>query len=170
MLYVAKRLSQLRFSQLMTVYEEENRKKGAERSPERSENEQILQAESAFYQYLKESFYQTPGAFYAVWVEKDRYVSALRLEPYRDGLLLEALETAPDCRCKGYASAILQSVLDICPEKVYSHVRKQNGASLAVHEKCGFQIVQDHAVYVDGSVACDAWTLCAHGRGTPEKA
>lgn len=162
MLYVAHRLNQLSFSQLMAVYEEGNRKNGAELSPKLSENEQILRAESAFYQYLSESFFRTPGAFCAIWMEKNRYVSALRLEPYQDGLLLEALETAPDCRGHGYATALLQAVLERCPEKVYSHVGKCNEASLAVHEKCGFHIVLDHAVYVDGSVARNAWTLATH--------
>ena len=45
-----------------------------------------------------EGFFQIPGAQYWIWEEEGRYVSCLRLKPDRDGLLLEALETRPDCR------------------------------------------------------------------------
>ena len=92
----------------------------------------------------------------------DRYVSAARLEPYRDGLLLEALETAPELRGRGYAAALLRNMLESAPGTgpVYSHVDKKNAASLAVHRACGFRRILEHAVYADGSVLASACTLC----------
>lgn len=159
MLYLAKKFRELNFSGLMEVYEEGNRENGAQHWPGLSENEQILRAEQDFYRYL-EDFFKTEGAFYAVWEENGRYLSALRMEPYEDGLLLEALETRPDCRCKGYASALLQAVLEQEERAVYSHVSRNNAASLRTHEKCGFQKIRDHAVYIDGSVSTSAVTLC----------
>ena len=48
--------------------------------------------------------FQIPGAQYWIWEEEGRYVSCLRLKPDRDGLLLEALETRPDCRRKDLAN------------------------------------------------------------------
>jgi len=74
-----------------------------------------------------------------------RYVSALRLEPYRDGLLLEALETAPEQRRKGFAAALIRAVQCFLEgkTKLYSHVDKRNLSSLKVHEKCGFRIVSE---------------------------
>lgn len=164
MLYLAENLSRLSFSKLMAVYVEGNLENGQDLWPELSDNEQLLRAEQAFYQYLREDFFKTNGAVYAVWVEKDVYISALRLEPYQDGLLLEALETAPEYRKMGYAFRLIEAVKREFPGKIYSHVGKRNAASLKTHEKCGFQKVLDHAVYIDGTVARNAYTLCLDGQ------
>ena len=93
-------------------------------------------------------------------MENDVYFSALRLEPYEDGLLLEALETAPAHRRKGYAEKLIRAVQAEFLQKIYSHVSKKNTASLAVHQKCGFRQVLDYAKYIDGSVVRSAVTLC----------
>lgn len=160
MLILAAKLHEISFAALMAVYEEGNRENGALMNPELSENQQILNAEQSFYQYLQESFFPTKGAVYAIWEEGGVYMSALRLEPYEDGLLLEALETAPAYRRKGYAEKLIRSVQEKFLQKIYSHVSKHNTPSLAVHEKCGFRQILDHARYIDGSVARNAVTLC----------
>lgn len=153
MLYLAKSLQQLRFGDLMDVYTEGNLKK--------AEKTGILQAEQDFYQYLHTCFFGKYGGIYAIWVEENRYVSALRLEPYKDGLLLSALETAPQHRRKGYAGKLMAAVLaKFAPQKIYSHVCKENVASLTVHERCGFRKISDRAAYLDGSVDDKAFTLC----------
>ena len=145
MLYMARSLGELNFSQLMEVYIEGT--------------QGLLQAEQDFYQYLREVFFATPDDVYAIWQENGRYVSALRLEPYKDGLLLAALETAPEHRRKGYAEALIRSIL---PDsgKVYSHVHKRNRPSLRLHEKCGFRRISETAAYLDGSVNDRCCTLC----------
>lgn len=160
MLYIATKMQELNFSQLMAVYEDGNRENGEVFFPDLSEGQQMIRAEQSFYEYLREGFFSVSGAVYALWVEDGNYVSALRLEPYEDGLLLEALETAPAQRRKGYAEQLMRAVQAQFPEKIYSHVSKRNVASLAVHEKCGFRQVLDYAKYIDGSVARTAVTLC----------
>ena len=160
MLKLATKMEQLKFSCLMEVYVEGNRENGALFHPEASEQLQLMQAEQSFYAYLTQSFFRTPGAVYAIWEEQGEYISALRLEPYEGGLLLEALETAPAYRRKGYAEKLMRSVQERFPQKMYSHVSKQNRASLKVHQKCGFRQVLDYARYIDGSVARNAVTLC----------
>ena len=45
------------------------------------------------------------------------------------------------------------------PGVYYSHVDKRNTPSLRLHEKLGFEISLDHAVYVDGSVYSSSVTL-----------
>lgn len=160
MLHLAKKCSELNFSKLMELYEESNRENAVEFWPDLSENEQMLRAERAFYQYLQEDFFKVESAYYAVWKEDGRYLSALRIEPYEDGALLEALETKPDCRNRGYATMLMQAVLKQEMRKIYSHVSKNNIPSLRTHEKCGFQKILDHAVYVDGSVSTNSFTLC----------
>ena len=153
MLCFAKSLWQLRFGDLMEVYIEGNLEKAGEAG--------LLQAEQDFYQYLRETFFATEGAVYALWEVSGKYVSALRLEPYKDGLLLAALETAPRERRKGYAQCLIQAVLvELAGKKIYSHVDKDNVPSLTVHEKCGFRKISDSATYIDGSVDDRAVTLC----------
>ena len=147
----------------MSVYAESNSENGQEFWPEESSHRQIALAEQEFYSYLRQVFFKTDGAFYAVLEQDGQYVSALRLEPYRDGLLLEALETAPDHRRKGYATVLVRDVLEHTGNiKIYSHVGKRNFASLRTHESCGFRIVSDFAVYADGSVNQRCYTLCFH--------
>lgn len=161
MLILIKTMKELKFGHLMAVYEQSNRENGQEFWPALPEGQQLLRAEQDFYQYLRESFFATEGAFYAIWAEKGNYVSALRLEPYQDGLLLEALETAPDHRRKGYAAALIRAVQDLPEvEKIYAHVHKKNTPSLRTHESCGFRRVLEHAVYIDGSVRTNSCTLC----------
>ena len=162
MLHIAKAMNQLNFSALMEVYEEGNRENGEDLWPELSEGLRLLNAEQAFHQYLRECFFTTPDAVYCIWLEEDRYVSALRLEPYQDGLLLEALETAPAYRRKGCAAALIRAVLEVFgTQKIYSHVSRRNTASLRTHESCGFYRVLDHAVYADGSVMRNHVTFCS---------
>lgn len=161
MLYIATKMQELNFSQLMAVYEEGNRENGERLFSQFSTEEQIFLVEQSVYQYLKEYFFAQKGAVCAVWIANECYVSALRLEPYEDGLLLEALETAPTQRRKGYAEKLIRAVVEQFPQKIYSHVSKKNTASLMVHQKCGFVQVLDYAKYIDGSVARNAVTLCS---------
>ena len=147
----------------MAVYFEGNRDNGMDRYPFLSSDEQLRNAESDFYNYLRSVFFRQPDSFYAVWEAEGRYKAALRLEPYSDGLLLCALETAPEDRNRGYATQLIRAVQRYLSElddgKLYSHVSKRNAASLAVHNKCGFVIMKDYAVYADGSVLHNSYTL-----------
>lgn len=162
LLHIARMLRELDFRQLMDVYEEGNLENAAELWPGEPEGQLLLMAEQSFHQYLRECFFPTEGASYFVWVENGDYVSALRLEPYQDGLLLEALETKPGERRKGYAEALVKAVLtEVGETKIYSHVGKRNTASLKTHEKCGFRRILEHAVYADGSVMTNHCTLCS---------
>lgn len=159
-------MAELDTAQLMTVYAESNRENGECFFPDASPHEQMRRAEEEFLSYLREDFFQRKGAFYAVWVENGRYQSTLRMEPYKDGYLLEALETAPDSRGKGYAARLIDEALAYLKKAkcmaVYSHVGKKNAASLAVHSKCGFQRISESARYIDGTVTTSSCTLCCH--------
>lgn len=162
MMILAHSLQDLRFGALMEVYADSNEEKASD-WPNLPRGYALTLAEQDFRQYLQEVFFPTDGALYAVWEEEGCYVSALRLEPYRDGLLLEALETRPDQRGKGYAQTLIREMQRYLaqqgPVKLYSHIAKRNSASRSVHEKCGFRVVSDHAVYINGSVdyRCDTW-------------
>ena len=154
MLHMAHTLRELDFSQLMEIYIEGNLEKSRE-------GVTLLEAEQDFYQYLRQVFFRTPGARYFVWQEGERYKSALRLEPYRDGWLLAALETAPNDRRKGCGRALVEAVLAL-PEydRIYSHIHRENIPSIRLHESCGFRKILDYGVYIDGSVNRYTLTYC----------
>ena len=163
MLVVLNRLTDISFGALMEVYIDANREHGLELAPGEPEARQIALSEQDFYSYLHDSFFTCPGAMYCIWEENKQYVSALRLEPYQDGLLLEALETAPSQRRKGYAVQLIQSVQRMLEQqgsvRIYSHVNKKNLPSLKTHFRCGFETYLDYASYIDGSVNYRAYTL-----------
>lgn len=163
MLRIIDSMSKLNFSGLMEIYLEGNQENGRQQYPYESESEQLRLAENDFYNYLDSIFFHQKNSVYAVWEDCGRYLAALRLEPYRDGYLLCALETAPDIRGKGYASLLIKDVQKYLSHNkhgiIYSHISKHNGPSLAVHNKCGFHIIKDYAVYSDGSVLQNCYTL-----------
>ena len=121
-----------------------------------------LRKEEDFYEYLRYGFFRTKGALYCVWQEQECYLSALRLEPFGDGLILAGLETAPAYRRKGYATALVHEVLSWLarkgPVKVYSHIQHRNAPSLEVHRRCGFRKISDYSVLLDGTVSADIGT------------
>lgn len=163
MLLIARKMREFSFGKLMEVYREGNLENGQEAFPDEPEDRQIALAEQEFYQFLQQVFFRTEGAVYLIWEENGTYISALRLEPYGDGLLLEALETAPVYRRRGYAVKLVQEALLYAGDfKIYSHVNRRNTPSLRTHEKVGFVKVMDYAVYADGSVNDRCITLCNH--------
>lgn len=143
-------MAQLPFGALMAVYETSNRQQARENWPELPQMEALYRAEMDFYQYLRHDFFTMGGSFYGLWEEAGPIVSAVRFEQWKDGWLLEGLETRPDCRGRGYASRLLEAVLPELTGPVYAHVHRDNAASLAVHEKLGFRVCADTAL-VDGS-------------------
>lgn len=164
MLKIIKSMFQLNTKQLLVVYLQSNMEYGKCHYPDKNEETQLQGAEDEFLTYLREDFFRQKGAFYAVWVCDGAYQAALRLEPYRDGLLLEALETAPNARRKGCAYELICETLSYLRESaykcVYSHIDKRNSASLGVHSKCGFQRISESATYIDGTVTVNSCTMC----------
>ncbi len=160
MLIKANKRNQLCLGKLMDVYASSNLENARRKYPYLSESEQSLQSEQDFYGYLQE-FFSFPSAYCFVLPREDEYVSALRLEQYKDGYLLTALETKPNCRNNGYAKSLVQQVLAQLPEEtvIYSHIEKKNKASIAVHTACGFVKLFDYATLLDGTVSRNFYTM-----------
>ena len=168
MLIRSRKLQEVSFGKLMEVYVEGCLERGQDLFPEETEARQIAIGEQEFYNYLNQVFFRTPGSLYAVWEEQGKYISALRLEPFQDGLLLEALEPRPDRRQKGFAKKLITAVMaQANATRIYSHVHKHNVASLRTHESCGFHVSMDYALCVDGSVRRDMVTMCFEKGDTP---
>jgi len=160
MLGIYHRLSDLDFEKLMALYQEGNRENALEQYPSLEPEEALRKIQAGFESYLREDFFSHKRAFYCLWEEAGQYLSALRLEPYEDGLLIQALETHPAHRRRGYASCLIRAVQKHLSDSVlYSHVHKRNQPSLAVHRACGFQEIADSARYIDGTVTGNACTL-----------
>ena len=140
MLIVAKDVSDLRVFTLAEVYDLYTLDEGQD-----------------FYGFLSEDFF--PDGICCVWEENGRYVAALRLQRWQDGYLLEGLQTHREHRGRGYATRLVSATLEtLNMEKVYSHIRRDNAPSVAVHTACGFQKILDCATYLDGSVHPDSDT------------
>ena len=77
-------------------------------------------------------------------------VCAARLSKIEDFYYLEALETAPEHRRKGYAARILKHIIDTYSLRGAVDIRdcvvKSNEASLATHRKCGFTVFQENGI------------------------
>lgn len=117
--------------------------------------------------YLRHEFFREEGAVCCLWLEDGACVSALRLEPWRDGLLLTGLRTVPERQNQGCARALLGAVQAFLSRqgsvKLYSHIHKRNAASIRVHEKCGFRRIADTAALLDGSVTAQLGTYLFDG-------
>lgn len=155
MLKLINSMSELDAEQLVSVYRQTilNQKN----KPAADDSSIVLRAETDFLAYLREIFFQIKGAFYCVWIIDGCYVSAVRFEPYKDGLLLESLETKPSERRKGYAQTLILESLEMLKQAdcgvVYSHIDKKNVPSIALHEKCGFAVISDTAKLINGTVS-----------------
>ena len=151
MLKIVRTMADLPFGKMMGIYTQSNQERGKQWGNESYER-QIALAEQEFYAYLRQCFFTRPGSAYFLWEEQGSPVCAVRCESYADGWLLTALETAPDCRGRGYATKLLIAVLEtIQTGKVYTHIRNDNLASQAVHKKCGFLKAKTGARMLDGS-------------------
>lgn len=163
MLRIVKCSAEMPKSALFSICQESLLKHGKQDYPSAPEGQALTQAELDLWEYLQTDFFPHHG-LYAFWQNGHRLVSALRLEPYRDGLLLEALETLPEERCRGNAKALITAVQrELQPCVLYSHVAKDNLPSLWVHRDCGFEVKSDCAVFIDGSVSSRFFTLYYKG-------
>ena len=153
-------MEELDISGWMEVYREGHEENGAYFYPDEPPERALHLAEEDSRRFL-EGFFQIPGAQYWIWEEEGRYVSCLRLKPDRDGLLLEALETRPDGRRRGFGKQLILSVLSHLPRgtKIYSEISKENLPSLAIHRVCGFSQVLDYGLQEDGSKADHCVTM-----------
>lgn len=137
-------------SKLMAIYAEGNLENTDYFYPQIADKAiAVKKVERDFCNYIKTEFLNGKNAYY-VWESDGIWVSALRLNCIADNFyFLEALETAPSFRQKGYASQLLSAVTDELKSKgsfkICDCVGKKNIASLNTHKKCGFKIVSENA-------------------------
>ena len=119
--------------------------------PEFEKAEALREYEKGYLDFMRNSFFNEGGTL-LILSEGRRYVSALRLIEEAEGkYYLEALETNPDFRKKGYAKELLLQLQKYLKEKsgrytLTSHVEKTNTASLNTHFAAGFEITADYII------------------------
>lgn len=132
------------------VYSEACIENASDKHPERTDlNEAIKEEEYDFVNFLKRFLAKAENTYYVLEAD-NQWVSALRLTKLEEFYYMEALETAPEHRRKGYASTLIREVISSLsqngPVKIRSNVSKQNKASLATHRKCGFIIAEENGI------------------------
>ncbi len=138
----------LDFARLMTVYRESNRENAEEFYPEMDAEKALHVVEENFRSFLQDTFYQGEGKTYWVLCFDDVWVSALRLtQLWERFYYLEALETHPAFRIRGYAKQLLRSVIEQLeadgPVCICDCVDKENTASVRTHLAAGFRICSE---------------------------
>ena len=134
---------------LMDVYRESNLENTDCFFPDETDKALAVQkVEAGFLDFLENDFFTQSGAAYWLIEEGGVYYSALRTCRIQDGLYwLEALETRPDSRRKGYGAILLSGVTEALKEtgpfRLACCVDKKNTASLKTHQKCGFRFVSE---------------------------
>lgn len=137
-------------SKLMAIYAEGNLENTDYFYPQIADKAlAVKKVERDFCDYIKTEFLNGKNVYY-IWESDGIWVCALRLNCINDNFyFLEALETAPGFRQKGYASQLLSAVTDEIKSKgsfkICDCVGKKNIASLNTHKKCGFKIVSENA-------------------------
>lgn len=141
--------SELDERKLMDVYFESNFENTDYFYPEETDKDvAVRKVEAGFLDFMKNEFFTLPKATCWVWDDGGVWLSALRTCEIQERLYyLEALETHPAHRKKGYGSLLLRAVLQELkqegPFRLCDCVSKKNTASLRTHEVCGFQIVSE---------------------------
>lgn len=147
------------------IYQEANLENARWRHPGLEDYAQAVREEEAFFMDFLRSFMREERNRYYVLTCGDEWVSALRLT-YLDGFYyLEALETAPEHRRKGFAAQLIQAVILLLRQRgpviLRSNVDKENLPSLATHRTCGFVIEEENGVnHLSGEQSEYVYGMC----------
>lgn len=129
---ITKKIEEIDFNKLMDIYEEsnwENLSMVESDIDEKSDKNILYQkVRQAYTDYLKNDFLKSGKNYLAILIDEKSYLSALRLFDEGKYFLLEALETNPSFRRKGYGEKLLSKVLDNFAnrEEIRSEVGKNN--------------------------------------------
>lgn len=133
----------------MDLYSEGNIENAEDLFPDEDRGQAVRKVEENFLDFLKNKFFASEGSEYFVLEENGEWVSALRTSRIRDDLYyMEALETRPDMRHRGFAKKLLLDVLGELKKRgkfeLYCCVSKKNEPSIRTHLAAGFSIVSEN--------------------------
>ena len=137
--------------QFLNIYKESSADNAKKWFPGLEQTEALKEYEDGFLGFMKNDFFSGGGILF-VLTDGSCYVSALRLyEKAPSEYYLEALETNPKYRKKGYGRELLFQLQRYLKEhnKSYvltAHVEKTNTPSLKTHKSAGFEITADYVI------------------------
>lgn len=149
MLHIITSYAELNGPRLMAVYAESNSENTEYFFPEIEDKAlAVKKVEEGFLNFLRDEFFIGPGPAYYILEEAGEWVSALRMNELEPGFYyLEALETRPRFRRRGYAVRLLNEVIHHLkaegPFCICDCVDKENEPSVRTHLDCGFRIASD---------------------------
>ena len=132
-----------------SVYAEASYEIAKSKYPEMQDLSKAIQEEEKYFveKFLGKFMSKEENTYY-VWEVNREWVSALRLTKLDGFYFMEALETAPEHRRKGYACELIKMTIKKLEKEgtvtIRSNVRKTNRASLTTHKKCGFIIEEEN--------------------------
>ena len=138
------------YEQLNQVYRESSLENAASWYPEMSPADALRKYEQGHQDYLEQEFFPHGGMLMVL--SQEQYVSALRLYPQEpERFYMEALETRPDARNRGFSKLLLHEMMLYLNERscvcsVRSHVSKRNLPSLRAHASVGFHAEADYVM------------------------
>ena len=145
MLLVLQSPEELDVPKLLAIYRESVLENCQRMFPAETFDKSLEQYETGYAAFMREEFFAQPGHFWMVETADELWASALRLLPLEEAStwMIEALETHPDHRRKGYGAQLLADTIRFMEEThgsitLLSGVGKRNTASLQTHLRCGF--------------------------------
>lgn len=150
-LLVLNRFEEVDERQFLNIFKESSVENAGKWYPELEEAEALQQYENGFIGYMRTDFWREGGKLFILSDGND-YVCSLRLfEKAPQEYYLEALETNPSFRLKGYAKELLFQLQQYLKKRhndyvITAHVAKTNAASLNTHRAAGFIVTADYVV------------------------
>lgn len=124
-----------------------------------------IDKEKEYYAKYLEQYFEGDNNFYYVLEHNDKWISAARVSKTKDYYYLEALETNPDCRRKGYGIYLLQEIIKNLEKNeeiiLKCNVGKYNRASIELHKKCGYIIDKENGFdFTTNEERTDVYAMC----------
>lgn len=142
------KISGIDLEKLMDVYEESNLENlsmvKSDYGHISDKNILYQKVRESYKSYIKNEFLKNGNNYLAIIKDDKDYLAALRLYDEGDFYLLEALETKPEYRRRGYGESLLREVISILKKgsQIRSEVSILNKKSLGLHKKIGFEILE----------------------------
>ncbi len=137
--------------EFLKIYKESSMDNSVRWYPALNAKDALKKYEAGYLEYMQNEFFIN-GRRLFVLADKAHYYCALRMTELSSGkYYLEALETNPAFRKKGFGKELILQTEKLLKEQnseltIISHVEKDNVASLNTHFSAGFKITADYYI------------------------
>lgn len=126
---------------------------------------EAIEREKKYYANYLEHFFDNDNNDYYVLEDNNHWISAARITTSKECYYLEALETNPENRMKGFGEKLLLGIISSLEENgniiLRCNVGKNNIASYRLHRKCGFIIENENGLnFSTGEQRKEVYGMC----------